>query len=160
MWSMDHGLRLVRGMSPPGTSRIVPNLYVGGQHYRRGLARMAELGISASLSLREEADDRDHGVALEKHLWLPTADDAGLSQEQLREASSFIDQALAEGRGVYVHCASGVGRAPTVVAAYLIGTGLTAEEAWKAIRLVRPFVRPTAAQKAGLEEFYRTSLAI
>ena len=74
LWVKDHALRLLMGMSPPATSRIAPNLYVGGQHYPRGLGRMSQLGISASLSLRREADDEARGVALEKHLWLPTTE--------------------------------------------------------------------------------------
>jgi protein-tyrosine phosphatase len=154
LWAMDHALRLLRGMSPPRTSRITPNLYLGGQHYPRGLARMARLGISATLNLREEADDQTRGVALERHLWLPTADDTPPTVEHLREASAFIGQALAEGRGVYVHCASGVGRAATTVAAHLVSEGLTPDQAWAEIRSVRPFVRPNAIQMAALEKFY------
>jgi protein-tyrosine phosphatase len=154
LWAMDHALRLVTGMSPVRTSRITPNLYLGGQHYRRGLARMSRLGISATVSLRERADDRVRGVALEKHLWLPTADDTPPTLEHLLEASAFIGQALAEGRGVYVHCASGVGRASTTVAGYLVSGGVTPDEAWAAIRRVRPFVRPNSDQMAQVEEFH------
>jgi len=156
LWLKDHVLRLLTGMSPPATSRIGPNLYVGGQHYQRGLRRMADLGISASLSLRREADDQASGVALEKHLWLPTTDDSPPTLEQLGEGSSFIGEALAEGRGVYVHCMSGVGRAATAAAAYLISTGLTADEAWAAIRGARPFVRPSDTQLAMLRELQRS----
>jgi protein-tyrosine phosphatase len=156
LWLSDHLLRLLTGMSPPATSRIAPNLYVGGQHYGRGLGRMARLGIGASLSLRREADDQARGVALEKHLWLPTTDDAPPTLEQLERASNFIGEVLAEGRGVYVHCMSGVGRAATTAAAYLISTGLTSDEAWAAIRRVRPFVRPSEAQLAMLREFQRS----
>jgi protein-tyrosine phosphatase len=154
LWMMDHAVRLLRGMSPPRTSRIAPNLYLGGQHYRRGLTRMAQLGISVTVNLREEADDRARGVALERHLWLPTTDDAPPTLDHLRAASAFIGQALAEGRGVYVHCASGVGRAATTVAAHLVSDGLTPEQAWAEIRSVRPFVRPNAIQIAQVEKFY------
>jgi protein-tyrosine phosphatase len=154
LWAKDHALRLLTGMSPPATSRIAPNLYVGGQHYLRGLRRMARLGISASLSLRREADDEALGVALEKHLWLPTADDAPPSPEQLHQAALFLSEALGEGRGVYVHCMSGVGRAATTAAAYLVSAGSTPEEAWTTIRRVRPFLRPSAAQMTALREFH------
>jgi protein-tyrosine phosphatase len=159
LWLKDHVLRLLTGMSPPATSRVAPNLYVGGQHYQRGLGRMASLGINASLNLRREADDQARGVALEKHLWLPTTDDAPPTLEQLEKASGFIGEALAEGRGVYVHCMSGVGRAATAAAAYLISTGLTADEAWAAIRRVRPFVRPSDGQREVLNEFHRRRTA-
>lgn len=157
LWLMDHALRLLRGMSPPRTSCVAANLYLGGQHYRHGLERMARLGISATVSLRESSDDREQGVGLEKHLWLPTADDRPPTLEQLSEASAFIGQAVAEGRGVYVHCLSGVGRAATTVAAYLVTSGLRADEAWVAIRQVRPFVRPNAVQTASVEEFHTRS---
>jgi len=157
LWAKDHALRLLTGMSPPATSRIAPGLYVGGQHYPRGLGRLARLGISASLSLRREADDEVLGVALEKHLWLPTTDDAPPTLEQLWRASAFIGEALAEGRGVYVHCMSGVGRAATTAAAYLVSTGLMPKEAWAAIRRVRPFLRPSEAQKAVLKQFHERS---
>ncbi len=153
LWAKDHALRFLTGMSPPATSRIAPNLYVGGQHYRRGLRRLANLGISASLSLRREADDEALGVALEKHLWLPTTDDAPPTQEQLLKASAFIGDALAEGRGVYVHCMAGVGRAAVTAAAYLVSTGLTLDEAWATICRARPFLRPSAAQVVALRQF-------
>jgi protein-tyrosine phosphatase len=157
LWMMDHALRLLTGMSPPRTSRIAPNLYLGGQHYRHGLARLARLGISASVNLREEADDRVRGVTLEEHLWLPTVDDGAPTVEHLRAASAFIGQALAGGRGVYVHCASGVGRAATAVAAYLVSNGSAPDQAWATIRRVRPFIRPKAAQMAGVEKLYEQS---
>lgn len=153
LWAKDHVLRVLTGMSPPATSRITPNLYVGGQHYPWGLGRMDRLGITASLSLRREADDQALGVALEKHLWLPTTDDAPPSLDQLRQASAFIGEALGEGRGVYVHCMSGVGRATTTAAAYLVSTGLTPEAAWARLRQARPFLRPSAPQVAVLREY-------
>jgi protein-tyrosine phosphatase len=159
LWLMDHGLRLLTGASPARTSRIAPNLYLGGQHYRHGLERMASLGITATLSLRESSDDEDRRVSLGKHLWLPTKDDTPPTLQQLEEASAFIGQVLDEGRGVYVHCLSGVGRAATTVAAYLVSSGLTPDEAWATIRRVRPFVRPSAVQRAAVEEFHRQSSA-
>ncbi len=154
LWAKDHALRLLTGMSPAATSRVAPALYVGGQHYQRGLSRMSRLGITASLSLRREADDEALGVALQKHLWLPTSDDAPPTLEQLAVASAFIGDALAEGRGVYVHCMSGVGRAATTAAAYLVSTGSTPDEAWAAIRRVRPFLRPSESQVAVLKQFH------
>jgi predicted protein tyrosine phosphatase len=159
LWAKDHALRLLRGMSPPATSCVAPGLYVGGQHYPRGLDRLARLGITASLSLRREADDQALGVALEKHLWLPTSDDAPPTLEQLAKASAFIGEALAEGRGVYVHCMSGVGRAATTAAAYLVSTGSTPDQAWATIRRVRPFLRPSEPQVAVLKQFHERFVA-
>jgi hypothetical protein len=155
LWLRDHLLRAVEGVSPFDTSRIAPGLYVGGQHYRRGLRRMAEEGITASVSLRRSVDDAGRGVAMERHLWLPTTDDTPPTLEQLAEATQFIRGVRQEGRGVYVHCASGVGRAPTTAAAYLVSLGLAPEEAWQLIRRRRPFVRPKVAQMEQVERFHR-----
>ena len=155
LWIRDHGLRRMWGMSPADTSYVAPRLYVGGQHYRHGLARMAALGIRASLSLRDETDDQARGVALERHLWLRTVDDTPPTVEQLTEASEFIRQAIDEGHGVYVHCAAGVGRAPTTAAAYLVSTGLEPEQAWSLIRKGRPFIRPKRSQFAQIANFHQ-----
>lgn len=155
LWLRDHLLRALYGVSPPDTSRVAPGLYVGGQHYRRGLRRMAQQGLTASVSLRRSVDDAARGVALQRHLWLPTTDDTPPSLTQLAEATEFIHSARQEGHGVYVHCASGVGRAPTTAAAYLVSLGLTPLEAWQLVRRARPFVRPKAAQSEQVERFYR-----
>lgn len=155
LWIRDHALRRLQGISPTNTSRIAPKLYVGGQQYRHGLKRMAALGIGASLSLREEADDTKRGVALERHLWLPTVDDTPPTLEQLDQAVRFTQQAIDNGKGIYIHCAAGVGRAPTTAAAYLVSTGLMPTQAWEMIYQVRPFIRPKATQFEQVERYYR-----
>ena len=161
----DAGLRMEGGgaldavQGPAGVPRQQEQLYLGGQHYRHGLGRMARLGISGTLNLREKADDRRRGVALERHLWLPTVDDSAPHTRDLRQASVFISEALADGRGVYVHCLSGVGRAATTVAAYLVTTGLAPDQAWATIRRVRPFIRPSVVQMAAVEGFHAQSPA-
>ncbi len=155
LWVRDHALRWAHGMSPADTSRVTAQLFVGGQHYRHGLARMATLNITASVSLREEANDAARGVALERHLWLPTVDDTPPSLEQLDGAAQFIGDAIAQGRAVYIHCAAGVGRAPTTAVAYLVSAGLDPEKAWSMVRRTRPFIRPKASQFSQIEAYYQ-----
>lgn len=156
LWLRDHGLRRIQGVSPVSTSQVAPGLHVGGQQYKHGLARMTALGISATVDLREETDDAARGVALERHLSLPAADDNPPTLEQLDQAVAFIRQTLDEERGLYIHCAAGVGRAPTTAAAYLVSTGLTPAEAWALIRRTRPFVRPKVVQLEQVDRFYDT----
>ena len=153
LWFIERTYRILSGVSPARTSRVAPNLYVGGQHQRRGLPTMAARGISACVDLRREYGDAAHGLALERQFSLPTDDDNTPTIDELRRAAEFIRQSLAEGRGVYIHCANGVGRAPTTAAAYLITTGLTPVQAWATIRKVRPFVRPTAVQRGQIDQF-------
>ena len=42
---------------------------------------------------------------------------------------------------MYIHCAGGIGRAPTMAAAYLIAEGLSVDEAITYIKRVRPYIR-------------------
>lgn len=153
LWFTERTTRIIVGVSPVRTSRIAPNLYVGGQHKRRGLPAMAARGITACVDLRREYSDAAHGVALERQLSLPTDDDHTPTQAELQQAADFIGACLREGRGVYIHCANGVGRAPTTAAAYLVATGLSPQQAWAAIRAARPFIRPTKVQREAIERF-------
>jgi Dual specificity phosphatase, catalytic domain len=158
LWLYEKVLRIVNGHSPAVTSKIGDWIYVGGQHYVRGLTRMQSGGIGATLNLREEADDTAGGVAFTRHLWLPTPDDGAPTMEQLLEGVAFIREAVKVGQGVYIHCAQGVGRAPTMAAAYLISEGDTLPAALAKIRLVRPFITPTPVQLSRLEEWAKTNM--
>jgi protein-tyrosine phosphatase len=114
---------------------------------------MEARGITAVVNLRIEFDDARAGIAPSQYLYLPTVDDHAPSLEHLSEGAQFIANAVKNGGGVYVHCGSGIGRAATMAAAYLTGTGLTPEQAWARIRDVRPFIRPTPVQVEQLERF-------
>lgn len=153
LWLWEKIVRVRDGVSPLETSRVAARLFVGGQHRPRGLAAMRAWGIGATLNLREEADDAQRGVAMPRHLWLPTPDDGAPAIEQLGEGVAFIREAASAGEGVYIHCAQGVGRAPTMAAAYLVSEGHTPGSAMELIRKVRPFITPTAAQLRRLEEW-------
>lgn len=132
---------------------VTPQLCVGGQINARGWRWLAEQGFTADVNMRSELDDTSLGIEPEAYLWLPTHDDHAPTLEQLATGVAFIRQAIEGGAKVYVHCASGVGRAPTMAAAYLISTGLRPDQAWALIRKTRPFVKPTQPQLAVLEQF-------
>ncbi len=146
LWISDKITRRTHGFSAPATSEIIPGLYVGGQHKPRGLAEMRQRGITAVVNMRDEADDARRGVDLDHYLWLPTVDDRAPTIRDLARGVRFIEEHLTAHRGVYIHCASGVGRAPTMAAAFLVHQGATPEQAWETIRRGRPFVRPTPPQ--------------
>ena len=154
-WAADHTVRIVCGANLHRVSQITPHLHVGGQYRRRGWPRMAARGITTVVNMRLEFDDREAGIAPPRYLYLPVVDDQAPTLEQLRAGAEFIRDEVAKGGSVYVHCGSGIGRAATMAAAYLISTGLTVEEAWATIRAGRPFIRPTAVQIAQVERFAR-----
>jgi atypical dual specificity phosphatase len=146
---------------------LIPNGLAGcGRPGRRGraagpvevldadLAWLQQQGIAAILSLTETPLDEEvltrHGFA---SLHLPVVDLTPPAPEQLHEALAFIDHHRAHGRPVAVHCLMGQGRTGTVLAAYLIRTGLRPELALAELRAVCPGAVENPRQEAALEDF-------
>lgn len=135
-------------------SQITPQLYIGGQHKKHGWEKMQALGITAIVNMREiQYDDRAQGIAPEDYLHLPTVDGTAPTLAQLHTGVAFISEKVTKGDKVYIHCASGFHRAPTMASAYLMATGLSLNEALAKIKKVRPFARPIPVQKKQLEIF-------
>lgn len=141
-------------------SRITPEIFVGPQHGPRGLRELSELGVTGCVNMRVEYDDAARGVAFAKYCHLPTEDDAAPTLEQLRQGVAFIEKEVAAGGKVYIHCAGGVGRAPTMAAAYFISQGMSLEEAIALIKKARPFIDLTPPQLARLREFASTVVPV
>ena len=132
---------------------VAPWLYVGGQVDAAGWRWLTGKGMTADVNMRREFDDLAHGIEPETYIWLPTEDDHAPTLEQLHSGVAFIADAIGNGRGVYIHCASGVGRAPTMAAAFLMSTGKTLDQALVQIQRVRPFIKITPPQLEVLESF-------
>lgn len=153
LWAADHLVRIVTGAPSRSVSEITPQLHVGGQHRRRGWDRLQARGVTAVVNLRAEWDDKAAEIAPQRYLYLPTIDDTPPSLADLRAGVEFITEELERGGAVYVHCGSGVGRAPTMAAAYLVSTGLSPGEAWAKIRAARPFITPKPGQVSQVRRF-------
>jgi len=150
---IDQIHRIITGAPTVRFSRITPQLYLGGQYRRYGWPVLVRRGITSVVNMRSEFSDRRSNITPQRYLHLPTVDNTPPSLEQLAQGVDFIRRQIAEGGSVYVHCWEGAGRGPTMVAAYLVSTGLSPAEAWACIRKVRPFIRPTEAQAAQVERF-------
>jgi hypothetical protein len=153
IWAWARVYNWVVGRPVLRYSSITPQLYVGGQMNASGWQWLAARGLTADLNLRSEFDDAAHGIVPQSYLWLPTDDDHAPTLEQLQAGVDFIRCNVEGGGRVYVHCAGGVGRAPTMAVAYLVSTGLGVDQAWALVRATRPFVTPTPPQLAALERF-------
>ena len=153
LWAADHTVRLATGAPIRSVSQITPQLHVGGQYRSRGWSRLAARGITAVVNMRVEFDDGAAGIAPARYLYLPTIDNHPPTLAHLRQGVAFMAEEIARGGGVFVHCGSGVGRAPAMAAAYLVSAGKTVDEAWQMIRERRPFIRPLPAQVAQVERF-------
>src|SRR5215207_1710892 len=146
-------IRFVTGAPIQRLSQVTPQLHVSGQHQGRGWKTLSKRGITAMVNMRTEFDDQAAGIAPPRYMHLKIIDNTPPTLDHLQAGSDFIAQEIKQGGKVYVHCAAGVGRAPTMAAAYLVSTGRSPAEAWTQIRKVRPFIRPTPAQIAQVDAF-------
>jgi protein-tyrosine phosphatase len=153
LWAYGRGMPAVTGIPILKFSQVTPELFVGPQFRKNGLRHLHQHGIHAVVNMRIERDDRAFGLAPEKYCHLPTVDDQAPSIELLQQGIEFIDEVISSGGKVYIHCGAGVGRAPTMAAAYLISTGLSLETALEKIRRVRPFIYIMPPQMAQLVRF-------
>jgi protein-tyrosine phosphatase len=153
LWVFSRSYSKLTGIPIIRHSQITPQLYVGGQFGQRGKRTLERLGITADVNLRTEFDDAAHGLALAQYCHLPTTDDEAPSFEHLRQGAAFIGRVIGDGGKVYIHCAGGVGRAPTLAAAYLITQGMALDQALALIRKTRPFIKIMPPQMARLREF-------
>jgi protein-tyrosine phosphatase len=151
----DQWRRKLTGAPDFRLTRIRPFLHVGGQHYKKGWAKMQAEGINGIVNMREEHhNDALNEICGDAHLHLATLDNMPVSMEFLHQAADFINEQQEKGGIVYVHCGVGVGRAPSAAAAYLMKyENMTAIEAIKTIRQTRPFVHLVGTQLLALQQF-------
>jgi len=144
---IDRLIREVTGLPYERFSRITSQIYLGGQPRAARMRQLAARGITAVVNMRSEYDypvETQWG-ALE-YLYLPTTDNTAPSLEHLREGVAFIKEEIARGGKIYIHCWEGLGRGPTMVAAYFISLGLSPAAAVDKIREVRGFIHLTPEQ--------------
>lgn len=155
---VDWSIRATTGSPIKRLSEITPNIYVGGQPSTSFWPTLvSDWEVTGVVNMRGEynyaAKVDPLGLPLE-FLHLPTVDNEAPALVHLEQGVDFIRDHIKERSGkVYVHCWEGLGRGPTMAAAYLVSTGLTPDEAWRKIRESRPFIRPTEVQREVLRQF-------
>mmetsp|Transcript_1346 Transcript_1346/g.3874 ORF Transcript_1346/g.3874 Transcript_1346/m.3874 type:complete len:179 (-) Transcript_1346:95-631(-) len=143
----------------------------GAPRFAGNLGELQEKGVHAILSLTEDPleamlaalPEGDMEAAVQalagmRCLHVPVPDFTAPSPEQLGQCCSFLEASQAEGLPVAVHCAHGIGRTGTVLAAFLVhSTGCSAEDAVTRLRELRPGSVETACQMAAIRRFAEQS---
>jgi atypical dual specificity phosphatase len=125
-----------------------------GASLEADLMALRQEGIQSVLSLTEsplsdEMCARQNMVVLH----LPIPDMHAPTSAELLQALYFIDSQHIEGRAVAVHCLMGQGRTGTVLAAYIIRDGASAEEAIARLRSICPGAIESPPQVRALHRF-------
>ena len=132
---------------------ITEYIYVGTNqccqtHFDERLLRQK---IRADISLEKNRLDAPFGV--EYYLWLPTRDGYAPSPQQLELGIAMLRFCAKHRISVYVHCKSGHGRAPTLVAAYLMTTGMKATQAVAFVKKHRAVTHLNLVQMNALKRY-------
>ncbi|HEX5441642.1 MAG TPA: dual specificity protein phosphatase [Ktedonobacterales bacterium] len=138
-------------------SWITPHLAVGGRVLPADIPRLARTGITRVVDTRSEHKDDADALGREgiKLLYLPTPDTQPLTIAQLQEGARWINQQIAAGERVLVHCEHGVGRSVLLTAAALVAGGMSAHNAIELVQRKRWQAAPNHHQMRRLQEFER-----
>jgi diacylglycerol kinase (ATP) len=136
---------------------IVPGLYLGRRPLPGDRDGMATLALKAIVDLCAEFPPSGaiHGIPDADYLSIPAMDGTAPALPDIANAIEWIEQRIAAGKPVLVHCAAGHGRSATVVACLLIARGLAtdAPSAQSLMQTIRPGVRLNRTQTRQVGRF-------
>ncbi|MBD2092386.1 dual specificity protein phosphatase family protein [Microcoleus sp. FACHB-1515] len=117
------------------------------------LADLQAAGVGAIVSVMDDPTDLDlYEQAKLPFRWLPTKGGTAPTREQIQELQAFVEQQHQLGSAVAVHCTSGNRRTGTMLAAYLICTGASYEEAMQIIQTANSNAELRTAQTTFLQQ--------
>ncbi len=153
-WAANLGVPLPDRLN---MSWITPQLAVGGRVRPEDVGRLARSGVTRVVDTRSEHKDDEAALGAEaiELLYLPTPDTAPLSLDDLRRGALWINEQIADGQRVLIHCEHGVGRSVLLTAASLVASGMSAHAAVTLVQRRRWQAAPNHRQIVRLQQFER-----
>jgi len=140
----------------PWRTWITPQLYVGGFLFPSDVAELERLKIDLVINATTELVEpvgtlRAAGI---EYLQIPCWDRRAPTLEDADRAIDLLAQRIAEGKRVYLHCASGAGRSVALATCYLAAhRGDSVDDALSWIKERRPRASLSAVQRSFVEAF-------
>jgi len=134
-------------------NQITENIFIGTNKccQAKFAKKLIKEKITADISLEAERVDTPFGADF--FVWIPVENKTSPTREEFKLGVWVLDGLIKMNRKVYVHCQYGLGRSPTMVAAYFISKGMTVKEAIEKIKEKRPKINLEDCQIKSLEEF-------
>lgn len=133
---------------------VEPGIWIGGIPSRRCWHELCRGGVTAAVCLLREGPPPRWTTSVEQLLWLPVTDHYAPTPEQFTAGCDFLDRRHAQGSSSFIFCGAGMGRAPTLYAAWRARrTGEPLDAAIEKMCAARPVVSLTRRQVAALHSW-------
>jgi len=132
------------------------DILLGALPFKSDAQRLHDLGISAVVNTCDEyaGPEAEYARLGIEQFRMPTPDYVSPQYEDVAKGVAFIEQKIAEGKKVFVHCKAGRGRSATLVACYLVKHGATPDEAQELLTSKRHQVLKRIALREVVKRFY------
>ena len=133
---------------------------IGAMPFARDVSALAKLGVTGVVNTCQEyagpvAQYQEAGI---EQLRVPTIDFTHPTLESVQRAVEFMEQQVASGGAVYVHCKAGRARSGTVVVCWLMHSKKWSRQQAQAHLLKqRPHANPRIAERPVVIEFEKIS---
>ncbi|MFX1342782.1 MAG: dual specificity protein phosphatase family protein [Promethearchaeota archaeon] len=140
-------------------SYLIPGVLAGSSMPlgRQDLERLVDQGIEVLVTAMEESLDENlaNDVGLEYHYY-PVPPFGTPTLQQINDFVDLVNTNRIKNRPVAIHCYMGWGRTGTLLAAYLISEGMSADEAIVEVRKKRSGSIETRGQEQILHRYAQT----
>jgi atypical dual specificity phosphatase len=131
---------------------VIPNKLAGVRKpTAEELPELRTAGIGAIVSVMDDPVNLDlYQQSHLPHLWLPTKGGTAPTLEQVQKLRDFVDQHHQS--AIAIHCTNGKRRTATMLAAYLISSGSSYNDAVQLIHTKNPDIELREAQTLFLQD--------
>lgn len=131
---------------------VIPNKLAGVRKpTAEELPELRAAGIGAIVSVMDDPANLDlYQQSHIPYLWLPTKGGTAPTLEQVQKLRDFVDQQNQS--AIAIHCTNGKRRTATMLAAYLISSGSSYDDAMQLIHTNNPDIELREAQTLFLQD--------